>query len=431
MKNFFLKATVAVVLIGGMPLFKSSAVPYKIDCISSIKSKKILDEDKIKELVKRLPSDDRALWNQYQTFYRTKRTDEIPPSEVIDLLSDDDLTTYKERFKKLLASLKKDKELSLRQAIEAQLVRYGFTHLEIANRIGQLKQAEEGSIFRVLGDRTLEEVRVYFYGDNLQKISKNSLIGRYIAKTGAKTKLFRHNFRYADQPRKGPEKLLIAVSKDSFNEFQEILSDEHFMTVVGHANVIHRGKIFMVGGQVNSIRAPSEGTPLPLLMLKSSEAERMSRYLNETPLYNGWSNKLKQPWLIEGYCAEGGFRCCTHWIGNIPIGDKRVDKYSFPGGDGFRTRRSRGITQKLEAYIPKDKEEQRLAKIWKVPGHEQLSDAIGVHEANVNGEMASPGWVIQTLLGATSQLRVPIVFLMTENHKKPIGRVKLEFEDPF
>jgi hypothetical protein len=154
--------------------------------------------------------------------------------------------------------------------------------------------------------------------------------------------------------------------------------------------------------------------------------------MNETAQYsaNNWQNKLKQPWMIESYCARGGYTCCTHWIGNIPIGDKRVQNYYFPAGDFDRDNHPLGITKPLVAYTPKNKEEERLTKIWKAPGHEQFSGAIGVQYSNIDGEMASPGWVIQTLLGATAEERVPIVFVMTQNHKKSLRSFQLNFEEP-
>src|SRR5690606_25244992 len=59
-------------------------------------------------------------------------------------------------------------------------------------------------------------------------------------------------------------------------------------------------------------------------------------------------------------------------------------------------------------------------RVWKVPGHRQLSHVLGLAESNDRGEFASPGWVLVSLTGRATVRRVPVVFLMVGDHQAPI-----------
>jgi len=138
--------------------------------------------------------------------------------------------------------------------------------------------------------------------------------------------------------------------------------------------------------------------------------------------------------MIKDYCKTGGYSCCTHWIGNIPIGDTLVSEYTLPGTEEYLIKNGQyvvknGIYQmkysapviaKLKPWEPKDNKQELLTKIWKVPGNMQLSEVIGQKAANGRGEFASPGWVIRTLMGPTAQERVPVIFYVVNDHQVAI-----------
>ncbi len=285
----------------------------------------------------------------------------------------------------------------------------------------------KGYFLRLLGDRTLAEVRKYYIGMSINQINPNSVIGRYIENTKALTKIVQVPIE-KNGSELGPPKLLVAVSQNSWKEFEKVIATPYFMTVTGHANIIHKDRFYSFGGQISDVQILSENTPMPFLILKTTEADRLSYYLSRIPNQGeyGWGTALKLPWLNGNgqYCAQGGYSCCTHWIGNIPIGDKLVNEYKFPSRDGSV---SNAKVKKLEEFDGPI----YLKRIWKVPGHEQLASAIGMEEANLLGNFASPGWVIQSLMGAASTDRVPVIFVMTPDHTTTIPEIsQFNFEYP-
>lgn len=323
---------------------------------------------------------------------------------------------------------------SFETALEKSLQKNGYTEDIIQSRLEKLKSKEvltENEWRSILGDLSLEETHILFYGGDINSISPTSLIGQYLARTGSQTSFRAFPKKYGKKAL-GQKRLVVAVSADSFADFKKlILSNMHYMSVVGHANVLHKGKFYSFGGGKSEIRALGVDTPMPLVVVKTSEAQRLTRYMDLTAnkLFNGWWNGLKQPWELTDYCATGGYSCCTHWIGNIPIGDKLVNAYTFPPEDRSG---DDPVTQDLKPYAPRNKEEKKLVHVWKAPGHEQFADVIGQHEANVIGEMASPGYVIHTLLGPTSTERVPVVFMMTTDHKAKLdNNSRLSYEQPW
>ena len=152
----------------------------------------------------------------------------------------------------------------------------------------------------------------------------------------------------------------------------------------------------------------------------------MSRYLDLATggNFQNWWHGLKQPWRLGQYCEPGAYNCCTHWIGNVPIGDTLVSEYSLPGRETYnqstRKYECAGVITKLQPWEPADNVQKLLKPIWKVPGNMQLSETIGEKAANIRGEFASPGWVIRTFMGHTTNSRVPVIFYIVNDHQAPI-----------
>lgn len=328
--------------------------------------------------------------------------------------------------------------LSVSEAITQELKNKGLTERQIQSRLEKSRE-ENPNWSHVLGELTLAETHEMFYGGNIQAVSPDSLLGKYIQRSGARTRLIRVPLKFNNYAELGNEKLVVAVSANSFEEFQKtILSNLHYMSVVGHANIMHNGSFYAYTGNKSPIRAPGVNTPIPMLLLKTSEALRLNRYMEAAtlPVYASWYTTLKQPWRLPGYSAQGAYGCCTHWIGNIPIGDTLVRSYRFPGQAGY----DRGgvvapggvaAEQELRPYQPLANDAPVITQIWKAPGHQQLAQVIDQDRANVDGELASPGWVIQTLLGPTSNERVPVIFLMTNDHQQEIPEQPVfNFENP-
>lgn len=324
---------------------------------------------------------------------------------------------------------------ALRETLEAN----GYTAPIIDRRLAlipsvatQSTTATRETWASILGELSLRETRELFYGTLLATPSKESLVGQYLEKTGASARLMRLPVEPKSETM-GPERLIVSVSAESFAEFSAlILSNPHYMSVVGHAAIMHNGLYFPnEGGKgLKRIRIPNMNHPMPFLILKTSEAERLTQYMKlaSTKEFEGWHDGLKRPWDNEGYCARGGYTDCTHWVGNIPIGDKLVTEYKFPPNyevPGDHTPR----VQTLKPFESRDSKTEKLARVWKVPGHEQLASVIGQEKANVEGNLASPGSLINTLVAQTDTDRVPIVFLVVEDHKTPISdKPVIEFD---
>jgi hypothetical protein len=280
---------------------------------------------------------------------------------------------------------------------------------------------------------SLRAVHELFYGSDLLHPSRSSLLGRYLEATGAQTKLMRFD-THTRTHELGPEKLVVAVSAESWPALlKTVLGSSHAMTIVGHAATMYNGLFFPnEGGKGGKKpRLPRMNELMPILLMKTTEAYRFARYtwMTADPRFDGWHDGLKVPWRNDGYCATGGYSCCTHWIANIPIGDRLVSSYTFPpnfespGGD-LSPR-----TAPLKPYTPEEGKED-LLNVWKVPGHEQLADVIGQHDSNIRGEMASPGSVQMVLYARTATERVPIVFWVTEDHRAPIPDDLPIFSEP-
>jgi hypothetical protein len=265
------------------------------------------------------------------------------------------------------------------------------------------------------------------------------LIGKYVAESGASVKVMdvpdmTGKRRYAEK------KLFVAVSAESFKLFQKYFSGRTFLSSLGHGAVLQGQRVVDVWGGSNELRAMREFTPLPMVILKPSEGERLNRYLDTATMdrYRNWDNALKQPWRLldkdgKPYVHVGGYKCCTNHFGNIPIGDKLVESYALPlvneWGDNPNF-----VAQPIQRYKLlrwENEAESALKNIWTVPGHQQLSNVLGHEHANVNGEYASPGWVIQSLMGETGTDRAPVIFIFMNNHKSEIpNNPPLHYERP-
>ena len=238
--------------------------------------------------------------------------------------------------------------------------------------------------------------------------TKDSLIGRYIQDTGAKTAV--RAFPFVGNGRYGRYRLVVALSEASFPAFVKYFAREEFLALVGHAILMHNGEV--VGIRFDELRVPHIGTLLPFVVLKTTEGQRTTQYFELfRKLGGGWFNVAAQPWMLPGYCAQGGYTCCTQWIGNMPIGDKLVDSYSFPGvwesGEPART-------QVLAQYEHPD---PLVRRVWTVPGHQQFANVIGQGRANLRGNFAATSLVASTLIGPTDIERVPVLFRVVRNHR--------------
>lgn len=357
----------------------------------------------------------------------------LPPDEVHSLILDQEMSYYPQMLLKLMQNLRQDFQADTGDDFKRKFRNAAYEMLKdqvpessIESRIQEFLD-HRASLTRLLGDLTRKEVLELLYGSDLQNPDPQSLVGRYIMESGAQ-KLTRQFNVGPDSNELGPPRLVVAVSEKSFPIFQKYFTRLEFLSVIGHAFVVQNGKLNSYMHVQEPLRASTPGNILPLLVLKTTEAQRAQQFFLALNKYHrgGWFDIVKQPWLM-GYCPQSGYDNCTHWIGNIPVGDARVDKWSLPGlMDGPQKEQPR-----IGEVKPPQSDDPLIQRVFKVPSNMQLSEVIGQKDSNLRGEFANPGWVIQTLIGPTGSEFVPIVFLWTEDHRKPVDpNFRPQFETP-
>jgi len=365
---------------------------------------------------------------------------------MIDILIDQDLPVFGQRLAKVIDHLYTKSNVvnskALFDRVRALLKAQGLPSELIEKGIRENIAGDTDALRRLLGNLTFEETRTIFMGraGGGTDFTPESLIGQYVNATGASVKVMDVPDMLGERKYK-EKKLFVAVSEKSFPIFQKLFSNRMFMSSLGHGAILQGQVVTDVWGNAGALRPMSENTPLPMLILKTSEGERLHRYLAAAtlPQYKNWSNALKQPWRLtndkgQAYVQPGAYHCCTNFNGNIPIGDKLVEGYALPLVNEYGNNNAVAARQpiKYSSLVQwTTKGEDELKNIWTVPGHQQLSDVLGLLENNVNGEFASPGWVIQSLMGEASTSRVPVIFIFRPDHQEEIpDHPALHYEQP-
>lgn len=386
--------------VGLSPVFAESEVSVSLSQVCRTK----ID-------IEALPRERQRVFRTYRNRVKTHpRMEELfPETQVFSILANEEMPRYAENLERMLARFSRigggfDARLrrSLRLTLENQI---SFSTFQ--SRFDDLMAEKPGAVMRALGDNSLEDMNLWLHGGNPLKPTSDSLLGMYLAETGART--FAVQFNVHGTRRWGPERLVVNVSQDSFAAFLKYFQREEFLTIVAHAQLNHNHRV--KGIRFSDFRLPHVNSVLPYVVLKTTEGQRLTQYFN---LYeklgpNHWNHIAAQPWLLPGYAKQGGYVCCTQWIGNMPLGDERVDYYAFPNRD----RPSSPIRGKFGKY---EHDDPLVKRVWKTPGNQSFSELLDQGAANLRGEFASTGWVYETLLGPTRIDRVPVVFRITEDH---------------
>jgi hypothetical protein len=382
----------------------------------------------------------------------------IPENLVLYVIADEEKLVYSQQLAQIFESLALQPGSKVSQTKLEKIIRQQLEDLvpksTINTRIDDFfARPSLKSLQRVLGKMDLEEVGLLVHGGNPLHPSKDSLIGKYINDTGAKTVVrdfptrpMRATVDDSGRPpdlnsKHGPKRLVVAISERSLAVYKKLFSRHNFLVHVhtpdqGTLVVAHNGMAGTFARANNEMRLNEPGTLMPHILLNSDEGQRTTQYFR-LGLAN--SQVAKEPWALRAYCAEGGYNSCTHWIGNIPIGDRQVAEYSFPGAIDEHASNSlyRGAKDKeprirrLRKYNSTGLQydmsvvsdfDGLVHRVWAVPGNEQLADVLGIRRQNLNGELANPGFVALSLLGRVDQERIPIVFYVVRNHREEIPR---------
>jgi hypothetical protein len=256
----------------------------------------------------------------------------------------------------------------------------------------------------------------------------NESIQAYLQQSGARAKRVRFPILEGKPGEVGPERWVIPVNAASFELFQRhFMKEESFFhlhsPMQGTLMVGHAGKGGSYARLERDLRAPSSGAVWPMILLNSVEAGRLRNFFD----LGARDLSAQLPWNLKPYCATGGYSSCTHWFGNIPLGEKISEAYAFPGRvDSHAANRiwsSPAIdalprVQRLQPYeLPTsmDKDTQTLIRrVWTVPGRQALHEVLKLTPSQVRGELANPGWVLHSLVGPAPSDRVPVVFVFVD-----------------
>lgn len=284
--------------------------------------------------------------------------------------------------------------------------------------------------------KNLNDAARELYGTNLKRPAPNSLVGKYLAETHAKTLVRRFlsapEGNVTPPSRLGDEKLVVAVSPDTIDAFRKYFSVKNLL-IFFHEPREHtlitgfKGNRGMYGQHRDPIRFTAPDTLLIPVLLSDAEGERTDHFFNLAELS---FNLALYPWTLvdadqNPYSAASDFQDCTSWFGNIPLGDQLVDQYRFPKRDDENG--TQPHTQKLRPYsqilnfgpIPQEWNDA-VRKVWTVPGRATLSEVLNQTTANFRGEFANPGWIAYTLLGSVKADRIPVIFIYVNDHEQPI-----------
>jgi hypothetical protein len=283
---------------------------------------------------------------------------------------------------------------------------------------------------RALGELTLEESQFMLHGGNPLAPTADSLIGKYLADTGATSGVR----SFAPTPQsgvRGDARLVVNVDERTYASWSQHFGNEHLFgqlhtPMQGTLMVTFDAKLATWQGVRGDMRMPILDSFSPMVVLSSSEGGRLHRFFAYGTDFDSFT-RIRNPWVQAEYCARGAYGSCTHWFGNLPIGDRLVTEYKFPGWidhDPYTPVPDRGPhdpAPRIDTLNPYQAAEsdEALRDILRYPGHEQLADVIGLTRQQLGAELANPGWTAYAVLGGAPVERVPVVFRFVQDARAP------------
>ncbi len=260
------------------------------------------------------------------------------------------------------------------------------------------------------------------YGDDPLHPSQESLLGGYLAETGADTII--RSFPYAEGGKPGPQRLVVFVSEATFPIFQKYFSSINFLYEFHepHGHVFYsafKDKRGGMGRLRDTFRFTYAGVLAIPILLTDDEGKRAEQFFDLALKVNRRDDVVLFPWRLsdgnnQPYCAPGNEKTIADWFVRMPIGKKiPTDTKQFRPYDLNK------ITPQTVAlpYLP-DVVRTEIQNVWTAPeGHESLAQTIGLPELEAMGPTLTPGKIGAALVGSASIERVPVVFRYVNNHK--------------
>lgn len=324
-----------------------------------------------------------------------------------------------------------------------------------------------------------------FKDESFHQPSSDSLLGEFLAEATSKLggqapSMFYGTFKKGpagtpEQLERGPKRLYVAIDRRTVELWVKYFGNNplfmtHFFTPQqGTLQMAYAGANYTYIGNGSSpisgerLAASDSNLILPTIMFSSTEASRINRTFKLGALANV---RAKYPWALtrqnedgskEKYCAVGGYTSCTHWIGEMPVGDQTTDTLRFPGyvdqhasnhvdpyelANDANPRSSKvkpythvdeagagnNISQHLTAIGDQTYLDRLTRMVWpsgpEVPT--QLWQVLGLQDNLDRGELANPGYVMYSLLGSAYQSRVPVVFVKVPDSTGPLDQEAID-----
>lgn len=267
--------------------------------------------------------------------------------------------------------------------------------------------------------RSLGQILHEFHGGNPHHPTPESLLGRYLAQSGAQSYVQRFSNGSGGF---GPEKLVVAVSPHSFELYANLVG-RTYPNAFEHLHTPQQGTLMMRWmsqtfsyGRLNGIwRYPRAGSIGPTILLSDAEALRLSDYFKLVQV----NNSLAYPTMIRdfNYPRDAYMGNCTTWVGHIPLGDEIKNQIVCPGsidrwGDQQGSEARHGA---LTAYPDLPNVDMNLMRrVWNPNLNLRLWELLGIGMEGANH--TNPGWVAISLTALANPERVPFVVAYVENH---------------
>ncbi len=460
--------------------FSGNTRAARTDCAATVRELLQSGSDlSVKEMKKRLsnsnfytPNVQKAYALYSNEFANSKTWAEIfPEASVLEVFSGFEGSIRAEEFGDLLGLIKAARKTRMSRSSARELVEKIATEFldirapkdQIATRIENfLKDSSAENLRRLAGEKTLEESRLLLFGGNPLKPTEESLLGRYLSETKASSIKRGFPMSASEESKMGPQKFTVAIDRGKSSE----LFDKYFMQPEffyhmhtpqqGTLHFLHHGKEGSYSRYASTFSAnrPGEGTLLPMIIMSSKEAERMRLYFSLGVINQ---DLAKMPWEYTDYCATGGYDSCTHWFGEMPIGEDLVASYRFPGNVDRHAGNAPSSRPQTKTLGPLNFNREQIYRygysaptgnvkifpwassrktkassldlaealagaVWKAPGHMQMWEVLGQKTALDQGEFANPGYVARVLTGKVSNDRVPVVFVYAEDASEKLEK---------
>lgn len=317
---------------------------------------------------------------------------------------------------------------------------------------------------KALGEMTREEMNEALIGRNgIQDVSPDSIVGRFLQEQAAagrpaSTLIAQFPTAPTEGAPLGERRLFIAIDAQSAQKVREMVTNNPHLLVhnydlgQGTLYLNHHGKNISYAkynsNDVWNTTTFYENHLLPFITLSTTSATNAINYFTLGTLTN--SARTKYPWSLvkvvenqpnELYVRPGGYTCCTHWFGEMPLGDRITETYAMPGQPDTSGRQADPLATDQRAIreapvgsythfsqhntntpIGTESRLDRLTRIvWRSEkGPEQMWSMLNARAQFADAQLTNPGWILFNLLGAAPVDRVPVVFVYRGDATQPL-----------